>query len=234
MSSTKVRRPRLLCPLPAFVILIAIACRPARGTQGGIGSGLSDDSVAVQTPCAERVIIRNYGRADRTLRLVIGAQGPSSRIAVRGYDPEGVDGFSSRILALPEGGATGRVVEGERSHPFDSRGRAHCARTLSDSVPDGVPPEYGGAHSLFPRNAEAAYYPGVVAVTWQPPVDTVAVDALLRSLKVSVLCRSRDVPISNCLWIDGDDAKARLAIALADRLQKSPLVMAAGPLLQQD
>jgi hypothetical protein len=218
--------------LPAFVIPFAIACRPAQGTKGEIGSGRSDDSITVQTPCAERVIVRNHGRADRTLRLVVSAHKPS-RIAIRGYAPESGDRFSSRIFALPEGGTAGKVVEGEQSHTFDSRGRPHCARTLSDSVPDGVPPEYGRAHSLFPRNTKAAYYPGVVAVTWQPPIDTVAVNALLRSLKVSVLCRSRDVPISNCLWIDGDDAKARLAIRLADQLQKSPLVMAAGPLLQE-
>jgi hypothetical protein len=209
-------------------LVTALACRPTPPIRAVAVAPLGD-SLTVQVPCAERLIVRNYGDSRRDLRLTLD-QDQVSRITVRG-EPNSRYGFFSRAVALPDGGAVGSIADGAWSSTFDSRRQPRCPASLGDSIASGVPIDLEGASSLFQPQHGSMHYPGLVIVTWRTPVDTAAVDAWVKENRGFYVHRDRVVPQLFVLWFDGDDPSASLAARRADALGRTSLARNARPMM---
>jgi len=210
------------------LLLLTVACQPRSPalTQSGPVEAFSD-SFAVTTPCAERLVMRNSKHADQRVRVDVG-DGSLREVLVRRPNPDfSSQRFSSRVLALPTGGVVGRVIaHTDVAIAFDSRSAPRCATTLADASLERVPDEFGLENSLYPRGkyTGTVAYPGLVMVIWKQPVDSAAVDALLRAENAWIVARTNSIAGGFVLWFDGDDSSGRLAERKAKLLSRSPLV----------
>jgi hypothetical protein len=217
-------------------LLLTVACQPrstARTESGPIV--MAHESLSAFTPCAERLVVKNSGRVDETIRVDIG-YGDPPKLLVRRPNPDLKSlRFSSRVFKLPTRGVAGFVITSRDTMiAFDSRSAPPCAKSLADATPERLPDEFGLENSLYPRGKYTGRvaYPGLVMVIWKQPVDSAAADALLNAEGAWIVARTNSIAGAFVLWFDGDDSSGRLAERKAKQLSRSPLIRSAIPYVQ--
>jgi hypothetical protein len=198
------------------------------------GGATRPDSIELLAPCAERLILRNRSERDRRGLLSLNGRSRTRSIFIRGRDTDKNSEHASTILELQERGAAGRLTEQGASLHFDTRSLPSCWGPLPDFVPEDVSDDYMFSSALTARApvnpGDLTWYPGVVLVSWQSPLDREGINALLRKMKASVIGSMPHAPDQEhlfnlyALWFAGDDSTASLAHNRADELERSALV----------
>lgn len=219
------RLPLVTLPLVAATLLAG--CRFSGSADPWRSSAQAIDSLHVDTPCAERIILRSSSAAMRHLGLSAGAQ--TTTVRIRGRDRDLALEFSSLVRALPMGGDTGYVSERGNRIRFDSRGKPPCVGPLPVGAQLDAPDDYKLWNSERSRDGSGAF-PGLVAIGWRHPLQRATVDSLLLALRASVIEIKEAGPgaATWCLlWFDGDDESAQLALTRVEMLRRSSAVAVA-------